>query len=219
VRPGPAPSGARVRRRGELHPIGLKALSAQQRVRIAAGDHHMPGPGAWSQEGNQVIQEPAVRLHQVQLDDFGGSRAVPGLYHRRPSEQLPGQPAPPVVATCNELATRGDHVDLHDVGSVVQRRGQRSEVVARVVRDPENTRVVVGKCRLQLDLFIELGWGRRTGVALHVGPGHDRRDHQRNHQPPGDCPSETTLRNRAMPTPSLTCSGSAGHIPDPKPER
>jgi len=72
--------------------IGEPAVQVEQCTLVAAGDHRPPGPGASSQEGDQVIQESAVGLLQVELDDVRGGRAVPGFGQRRPPEQLPGQP-------------------------------------------------------------------------------------------------------------------------------
>jgi hypothetical protein len=49
--------------------IGQTAVQVEQCARVAAGDHHSPGPGARNQEGDQILQEAAVGLLQVELDD------------------------------------------------------------------------------------------------------------------------------------------------------
>jgi hypothetical protein len=102
---------------------GQSAVQVEQCARVAAGDHHAPGLGVRSQEGDQVIEEPAVRLLQVELHDGGGSRAVPGFGKRRPLEYPPGQLRQRLVPARHEPAAGGDHVDLDNVGSVPQCRG------------------------------------------------------------------------------------------------
>ena len=84
----------------------VTALSARPDVALAIDGGDTPGQArALSIRGQASVEivdgVVPIRLHEVDFDHFGGRRTVPGLHQRRSSEELPGQPAPRLVATCN----------------------------------------------------------------------------------------------------------------------